>query len=340
MLKRPCRFFLTVCVLILCGAPLIGKGDEQSAEALVSRARTVQALWTEGTPPMTLKAEITVYGDQGKSVPGQYIVHWVSRTQWREDVRFSNYHRVRLHDAKGYWQESGLAYEPEIIFQLDKMLDYANLVKIGPQHALGKVKERKKDGALLLCADVKWASRTEQKLCFDETAGNLVSIDYPRLENENRSEISRIEYSGFTTVGEKRVPFDIRALHEGKVVLEVKVLEIAHDGNDQPGLFLPSANSEFWPQCDDLQEAQLAERVTPQYPPEARANGEMGRVIFYAVIEADGRVSNLTLIQHATPSLEDAAAKAIRQWRYKPATCNSTPIRVETSISTDFWLQR
>jgi hypothetical protein len=37
--------------------------------------------------------------------------------------------------------------------------------------------------------------------------------------------------------------------------------------------------------------------------------------------------------------LASAAADAIRQWRYKPAACGSTPIRLETSISVDFWLQ-
>ena len=63
-------------------------------------------------------------------------------------------------------------------------------------------------------------------------------------------------------------------------------------------------------------------------------------LVFYAVIEADGTLSHLTLIQRATPSLESAAADAIRQWHYKPATCGSTPIRVETSIPVDFWLER
>jgi outer membrane biosynthesis protein TonB len=57
------------------------------------------------------------------------------------------------------------------------------------------------------------------------------------------------------------------------------------------------------------------------------------------VIEADGTLSHLTLIQRATPALESAAAEAIRQWHYKPAVCGLTAIRMETSIPVDFWLQ-
>ena len=60
--------------------------------------------------------------------------------------------------------------------------------------------------------------------------------------------------------------------------------------------------------------------------------------IFYAVIEADGTLSHLTVIQQVTPAIEAAAADAIRQWRYKPASCGATPIRVETSIAVDFYL--
>ena len=83
----------------------------------------------------------------------------------------------------------------------------------------------------------------------------------------------------------------------------------------------------------------MADRVPPRYPTSARANQEQGRVILYAVIEADGSLSHMTIIHRSTPDLEAAAVEAIRHWHYKPAACGQTPIRVETSIATDFWLQ-
>jgi outer membrane biosynthesis protein TonB len=64
--------------------------------------------------------------------------------------------------------------------------------------------------------------------------------------------------------------------------------------------------------------------------------------MFYAVIEPDGSVSHLVLIHKATPTLEAAAAaaEAIRQWRFEPAVCGATPVRVETSIGVNFWVER
>jgi outer membrane biosynthesis protein TonB len=47
----------------------------------------------------------------------------------------------------------------------------------------------------------------------------------------------------------------------------------------------------------------------------------------------------MTIIHRATPDLEAAAVEAIRHWHYKPAACGQTPIRVETSIATDFWFE-
>jgi hypothetical protein len=58
------------------------------------------------------------------------------------------------------------------------------------------------------------------------------------------------------------------------------------------------------------------------------------------VIEEDGTLSHLTLIQRATPALESAAAEALRQWHYKPVVCGQIPIRMETAIPVDFSLER
>lgn len=57
------------------------------------------------------------------------------------------------------------------------------------------------------------------------------------------------------------------------------------------------------------------------------------------MIGTDGTLSHLTVIQQVTPAMEAAAADALRQWRYKPAACGSTAVRVETSIDVDFHIR-
>jgi len=138
----------------------------------------------------------------------------------------------------------------------------------------------------------------------------------------------------------KRVPYEVVAFRDRRVVATVRVLEVTPIAEDEAALFVVPTNSEFWARCDDMQEPELIGRVHPQYPLSARSNGKEGRVWFYGVIEADGTLSHLTIIHRADPVLESAAADAIRDWYYQPAACGSTPIRVETSISADFLLRR
>ncbi len=339
MHSNPARLLVLACILLTGTVSSASKEDSVSPESLVVQARKLQELWTNGTPSVMMRAEIQVVDAKGNVIPGEYRVNWLSPTRWREDLRIADYQRVRVHDAKGYWQKSGLNFQPKVIFQLDSLLDPKSVLKIAPRQSLGKVKNRAKDGVRQRCTEVNWTSGTERILCFEESTGSLLSVEYPQSPTGNPPDISRIEFSAFSSVGEKRIPFEICAFRDRKAVLTVKIMAMTPIAVEDLSLFTAPLNSEFWAQCDDMREPELVGRVQPSYPKSARSNFEQGRVINYAVIEADGTVSHLTLIQRATPSLESAAADAIRQWRYKPAACGSTPVRVETSIAVDFSLQ-
>jgi TonB family protein len=333
------RFFVFVCVMLGSAVCSVSKEDSVNQEALLTQARKLHEVWTAGTPPVMMRAEIQVFNGKGGVTPGQYIVSWVSPVRWREELRFPNYERVRVHDAKGYWQKSGLNFQPEIIFQLDALVDFKSVLKVRAKQVIDKVKSREKDGVRQRCVEVRWTKGTERILCFDEVSGNLLSVEYPRNENENPPEISRVEYGAFHDVGEKRLPLEIRTFRDKTVVATVRVVDMRPLVGENPSLFVAPTNSEFWAQCDDMQEPELVGQVQPQYPVTARRKYESGTVIFYAVIGTDGTLSHLTVIQQVTPAIEAAAADALRQWRYKPAACGSTAVRVETSIDVDFHIR-
>jgi hypothetical protein len=332
MLTDAQRIFVLVCLLLASVVSSTSKEDPISSESLISQARKAREIWTAGTPPITMRTEIQVPNSNNTSTPGQYTVSWVSPLHWREELRFANYERIRVHDAKGYWQTSGLGFQPQIAFQLDTLLDFKTVLKIQAKQVLGKAKSHDKNGVRQRCTDVNGTRGTERILCFDETTGDLLSVEYLRLESQNPPAISRIEYSSFRNVGEKRVPFETHAFRDDKVVATIKVLEIAPTTEEKPSLFVAPANSEFWAQCDDMQAPELVRIVQPKNIASIR---DQGRTVFYAVIEADGTLSHLTVIQRSTPALESAIADALRQSRFKPAACASTPIRVETSIPID-----
>jgi TonB family protein len=116
-------------------------------------------------------------------------------------------------------------------------------------------------------------------------------------------------------------------------------VDLAFSPGADDSLFAIPERSEFWTTCNNRREAKLTNRIHPNYPADARQRNEQGRVIFYAVIETDGSLSHLVQIQRAWPALDAAAAEAIRQWRYEPAACGASPVRTETSIVMDFWME-
>ena len=76
----------------------------------------------------------------------------------------------------------------------------------------------------------------------------------------------------------------------------------------------------------------------PRYTEIARKTRTEGLVILEAVIDADGRVTDLRLIQGLPMGLEEAAIQAVREWRFEPATCNGKPVAVLYNLTINFTL--
>jgi hypothetical protein len=311
------------------------KEESPNPESLVTRARS-QQVWDERTPPLHMKAELGVADADGTTAQGTYVFDWISPTEWREEIKFANYERLRVRDTKGYWQKSTLDFQPMLIYDLSGMLHVKDVLRIRPVQTLGKLKTREKDGVRQSCIAVNWAKATDRILCFDESNSALVGIEYPQADRQAPPPVSHIEFGAFRSVGGMLVPSEVRALKDGKTVATVKVLEITEVREVHTALFSPPADAVLWPQCDDMQDAQPVERVPMNYSPVTRMI-VVKRIILYAVVEVDGSLSHVTVIQGANPDMNTAAFQAFRRWRYKPAQCGQTPIRSETSMYFDIW---
>jgi protein TonB len=77
------------------------------------------------------------------------------------------------------------------------------------------------------------------------------------------------------------------------------------------------------------QPPRAAERSAPRYPPRARAEGVSGQVSLSLLIDADGRVLKVEVVDAAPPGVFDAAAvEAVRGWRFEPARYRGQPVKV------------
>ena len=66
-------------------------------------------------------------------------------------------------------------------------------------------------------------------------------------------------------------------------------------------------------------------RAPLQYPLEARSGGVQGSVRIEFLIRPDGSIDKPRVLE-GPPELRDAATSSLRQWRYRPATRNGTPV--------------
>ena len=86
-------------------------------------------------------------------------------------------------------------------------------------------------------------------------------------------------------------------------------------------------------------EANLQQRIRPQYPALARRMGIQGRVIIRAVISREGTIEQARVLS-GQPLLTGAALNAVLQWKYRPYLLNGQAVEVETEITVNFILDR
>lgn len=89
----------------------------------------------------------------------------------------------------------------------------------------------------------------------------------------------------------------------------------------------------------EIREPALVHRVDPVYPPAATAMGLEGTVILEALVDEEGRVTDVRVLR-SYGVFDKAALDAVRQWRYSPVLLNGRPERFLLTVVVSFRLTR
>ncbi|MBI2677373.1 MAG: TonB family protein [Candidatus Koribacter versatilis] len=93
------------------------------------------------------------------------------------------------------------------------------------------------------------------------------------------------------------------------------------------------------PKVSQSTSATLLSQVAPKYPEMAKTMHAEGVVQMEATVGNDGAVKSVRVVNgHAL--LREAAASAVRQWKYKPATLNGAPIESTVQVNVKFQAPR
>lgn len=83
----------------------------------------------------------------------------------------------------------------------------------------------------------------------------------------------------------------------------------------------------------------LLHEVKPDYTEEARRRGVEGDVVLEIVVEANGRVGQVRVLQGLGSGLDERAVAAVRQWRFSPATRRGAAVSVMVEVAMEFKLR-
>jgi TonB family protein len=85
---------------------------------------------------------------------------------------------------------------------------------------------------------------------------------------------------------------------------------------------------------------ELVRQVPPVYSEAARQAGASGVVRLGIVINKEGRVRDIRVMNSAGMGLDVAAMEAVKQWVYKPTLLNGEPVEVVTTVEVNFAANR
>lgn len=164
------------------------------------------------------------------------------------------------------------------------------------------------------------------------------------LVNNHREQIAGLSVAEETPPAvsansEKLKPEDVIGTGESKVGVKDS-LNFESSGLAEQGTVGATGNQ---PSPEANQPDQLPIRIhnpNPAYPLKARENNWEGVSVLKVQVQANGQIGEITVLQSSGyPLLDQAAVKAVKQWRYRPALKNGIAVAWQVRVKIKYVLE-
>lgn len=79
-------------------------------------------------------------------------------------------------------------------------------------------------------------------------------------------------------------------------------------------------------------------QTDPEFSEEARKAKYQGTCVLGLVVDANGRPTNIRVINALGMGLDEKAIESVRNWRFEPGQKDGHPVAVEIAVEVDFHL--
>jgi periplasmic protein TonB len=143
-------------------------------------------------------------------------------------------------------------------------------------------------------------------------------------------------------------PEPIKALPVKEPVVAPKEAEFQVAATTNPVVSLPSEIPLSPPVTNDVPipriikaQARYRHNPEPDYPVQARRRRQEGRVLLTVILDQSGTPIKIEVKESSNSTLLDtAAASAVSQWEFEPATFNGKPVASEVEVPVRFTLSK
>jgi TonB family protein len=329
-----CRIlFLVLAFTFLCPLLSANKKDAEAA-ALIEHAKQLSDIRVASAPAFRATLSFTIIKENGSAEKGSYTEVWDSETQWRTETVVGDFRRTQVVAGRKRWTLDSATEVPEY---LSDFLSLTNISGFQPEAwKPQKVEDRELNGVGMRCLETNpnpWGGRSA--LCFDKVSGTITAEARP-FQVGTRIGETICFYNDYQKFGDRMVARSYECEKDKRRILEARVIELAAASAAGEAFFRPPDGAKESVNC--LGPVKPPKAVHAPDPDAPRTSGGHAMVVVDIIVGTDGKPHNLKVTSAPNHDFDEAALQAVRQWMFKPATCDGEPVETKIMVSLEFHL--
>jgi len=146
--------------------------------------------------------------------------------------------------------------------------------------------------------------------------------------------VYRLHKYGSTFIGESD-PMDVRTRYCASAIVLLAGVCAASIPPQTPGRHVRASavsDADWTPPLESRSSCAMQPPRPLATPLPSLRKSRRGNLRISFVIGIDGRLHKVAVVRSAGPAADSQAINTLRQWRYKPATCNGEPVEAEGTV--------